>query len=53
VICGLSTASGRYELELEFAGNPDAGGISYRAHPECFSRFADELERLAQEQKRA
>jgi hypothetical protein len=42
-ICGTPTDSGQFELELVFASDPDAGGIVYRAHPGCFSKFSDEL----------
>ena len=48
-ICGLSTSSGKFELELLFSNVPKAAGVSYRAHPACFGKFTDELETLSRE----
>jgi hypothetical protein len=46
-VCGVSTMPGEAELELEFAGDMDAGRRTYHVHARCFWIFSDEIAHLS------
>src|SRR5690348_2283486 len=45
-VCGVPTAPGEVELQLEFDGSAGGSPMIYRVHPRCFSMVTRELERL-------